>query len=67
MMRLRLPVLCLGLAAAPALAAVAADARTCPRQAVHSGELALAGIDRPPTPPRASGSLRLSIGATFPL
>lgn len=66
-MRFRLLVLCLGLAAAPALACAAADARACSRELARSGELALAGLDRPQAQPRASGSLRVTVGAAFPL
>jgi len=66
-MRLRLPVLCLGLVAVPALAGLAADARACSRHAERSGQLSLVSLDQPQAPPRASGGLRLSIGNAYPL
>jgi len=66
-MRLRLPALCFGLIAVPALAGLAADARACSRHAERSGQLSLVSLDQSQAPPRASGGLRLSFGPTFPL
>ncbi|WP_166036957.1 hypothetical protein [Sphingosinicella sp. YJ22] len=66
-MRLRLPALCLGLVAVPALAGLAADARACSRHGERSGQLSLVSLDQSQAPPRASGSLRVTVGAAFPL